>query len=125
MLDTFIVQPFSLPVQDVSLSALVQMDQSKNNWDLTVVISRAPDQEPIQGSEVEAQLLTQDGVPLTGIERPLGALVEAGGSLSSSANAVFRFQNLGIMPNQLLVTYKNQTVQFQVLPQPSAREIEP
>ncbi|MCA2517516.1 MULTISPECIES: hypothetical protein [unclassified Microcystis] len=122
MLDAFVMEPYLLPIQDVSISALIQRDQSANRWNLTVIISRAPDQDIIQASEVDAQLLMKEGTQLKQVERPSDALVEAGGSLSSSANAVFSFQNANIIPEHLEVSYRNQTVQFQILPQSSIPE---
>jgi hypothetical protein len=102
-------------LDDVSVSAVLNLDRDRVRWDVTVVLSRKPDQEPVQGSEVQAQLLDQHGVPLKALERPSGPLAEAGGSLGMSANAPFRFAATETAPGGLTVTYRDQTVRFRVL----------
>jgi len=111
----FAVEPFSLPLGEMNISAVIQLDRIANRWDVIVVFSRFPDQAPIQGEEVDVQLLDDHGMALKVLERPSGPLVEAGGSLSTSANALFRFQDSGTTLSELLVTYQVQTVRFRVV----------
>jgi hypothetical protein len=113
---TFVTQPSSIPLGDVSVSAELGRDRPAERWEATVVISRAPDQELILGSEIEARLLTEDGTSLPLLDHPSGALVEAGGSLGVSANAVFGFRDSGILPTRLRVTYRGETADFDVIP---------
>jgi hypothetical protein len=107
-------EPSSLPLRDVSVSAVLARDRDRGRWDVTVVLSRAPDQERVQGNEVQAQLLDEHGVPFKTLERPSGPLVEAGGSLGMSANAPFCFAATEAAPAGLTVTYRGQTVRFRV-----------
>jgi hypothetical protein len=113
--ETFIIQPSSIPLGDVSVSAEVARDRAAGRWEITVVISRAPDQQLIQGNEIAAQLLTKDGTSLPPLDHPTGPLVEAGGSLGMSANAVFGFQDSGTLPTGLRVTYRGETAVFNVI----------
>jgi hypothetical protein len=111
----FAVEPFSLPVDQVTVSAVISLDRSNNRWNVTVVLTRVPSEIPIQGNEVDAELLDDKDVALKLLERPSGALVEAGGSLGTSSNALFRFENSNVIPTQLVITYRNRTVRFRVV----------
>jgi len=112
----FVTHPSSIPLGDVSVSAEIGRDRPEERWEVTVVISRAPDQELIQGGEIEAHLLTENGTGLPLLDHPTGALVEAGGSLGVSANAVFGFRDSAILPTRLRVTYRGETAVFDVVP---------
>ena len=113
--NTFAVKPFSLPIGMTTVSAVIRLDQSNNCWDVTVVLTRTPGQARIHSSEVDAQLLDNKGIALKLLEHSSGTLVEAGGSLGTSANAQFRFVDSSVVPTHLLVTYHNQEVRFQVI----------
>ena len=115
-LQAFVTRPFSLPLGDDSVSAELGLDRDATRWEVKIVISRPPDQELIQGGEIEAQLLTEDGADLPVLDHPTGPLVEAGGSLGMSANAVFGFRDLGTLPTRLRVTYRGRTAVFGVIP---------
>jgi hypothetical protein len=114
-LQTFFLEPSSIPVGDVSVSAELGRDRPAERWGVTVVISRAPDQQPIRGSEIGAHLVTEDGTSLPLLDHPTGPLVEAGGSLGMSVNAVFGFRDSGTLPTQLHVTYRGETAVFNVI----------
>ncbi len=114
--ETFVTQPSSIPFGDVSVSAEIGRDRPTDRWEVTVVVARAPGQEAIKGSEIEAQLLTDSGESLPVLDRPSGPLVEAGGSLGMSVNAVFGFLDAGTIPTQLRVSYRRQTADFDVIP---------
>ncbi len=109
------VEPQSLPIGNTSVYVEVSSEQASDNWNVMIVFSRAPNQAPIQGQQVKVQLLDNRGVPLEVLERPSSTLVEVGGSLGTSANALFRFQNTKSTPAQLLVTYQEQTLRFWIL----------
>lgn len=115
-LEIFVAQPSSIRLGDVSVSAELGRDRPAERWEVTVVISRAPDQELIGGSEIDAQLLSEDDTNLPLLDHPTGALVEAGGSLGVSANAVFGFRDSGTLPTRLRVTYRGETAVFVVAP---------
>ena len=111
----FATEPFSLPIGEVTVSAVLSLDQSHNIWDVIVVLARTPGEDFIKGEEVDAQLLDRRNKALKVLERPSEPLVEAGGSLSVSANARFRFQGSKAVPAHLVVTYQDQTVRFRVV----------
>jgi hypothetical protein len=115
-LQTFVTQPSSIPLGDDSVSAELGRDRPANRWEVTVIVSRAPDQKLVHGSEIEAQLLTEDGAGLPVLDHPTGSLVEAGGSLGMSANAVFGFRDSGTLPTRLRVIYRGRTAVFDVIP---------
>jgi len=110
----FVVEPFSLSIGENSISVIIQHSPTHNVWEVTAVISRAPDQPQIRGEEIDVQLIDQQGAALSGLGRPSGPLVEAGGSLGTSANARFQFYDSGT-PAELTVTYQAKTVRFQVV----------
>lgn len=114
-LSAFTVEPLSLPLGKITVSTLISLNQSNDIWDVVIVFARVPAQNLIKGDEVNAQLLDSQGTALKMLERPSGSLVEAGGSLSVSANALFRFQGSNSAPAHLVVTYKGQTVCFRIL----------
>jgi hypothetical protein len=99
----------------MSVLSRLERSESGDYWDVTVVFSRAADQPPIPASDVNAQLLDAAGNPLKVVERPQRALVEAGGSLGTSANALFKFEASKAEPAVLAVTYRDQTVRFNVI----------
>jgi hypothetical protein len=113
--NVFSLDPFSIPIDDVTVSGTLQQNILNNCWDVTIVISRAPNQRQMNGVEIEAQLLDVHGRPFTLLERPAGPLVEAGGSLGVSANALFRFLDSKTIPAKLVVTYRGKTVNFDVV----------
>lgn len=116
MESTFAVEPFSQSVGGHEVSAVVTLNRLDDHWDVTVVLSKDPDQPPLEGGEVEAQLVDDQERQLTVLRRPSGPLVEAGGSLGASANALFSFGDIGVTPTRLSVTYRGQTVRFRVVP---------
>ncbi len=101
-----LVEPKTISIAGMSVSAKVSPDRDGNRWNVTVVFSRAADLPPLDGRDVEAQLLDDKGSPLELLERPSGVLVEFGGSLGNSANAEFRFRRPDVIPAKLLVTYR-------------------
>lgn len=111
----FVVEPFSLPIGMTEVSVVISQNQPNNSWDVTVVLTRAPDQALIHSSELDAQLVDDKGIALKLLEHASGTLVEAGGSLGTSANAQFQFEDSNIIPAHLLVTYQNQEVRFRVV----------
>jgi hypothetical protein len=111
----FAIEPFSQPLGEVTVSAELGHDTSADQWDVLVLLTRKPDQAPVQGCEVDAQLLNEGNVPLKELQRPTGPLVEAGGGLGMTANALFRFQDSVAAPTQLVVTYRGQTAHFRIV----------
>ena len=112
---SFSIEPRSFAIAETSVSAVICPDRADNRWDVTVILSRAPDLPPIQGRDVDAQLLDARGSPLHVLERPQGVLAEFGGGLGSSATSLFRFQDSGVLPAELLVSYQDQTARFRVV----------
>jgi hypothetical protein len=110
------VEPFSLPLGDVQLSAVIRPNEANQRWDVTVVISRAPGLPLMRADEVDAQLIDAQNQFFKVLARPTGLLVSAGGSLSESSNAVFQFQATQNTPAQLNITYHGQPVHFRLNP---------
>lgn len=110
-----ITEPFSHPIGDDNISATIRLEQPADVWAVTVVIQRAPDQRAIDGQAVSAQLFDENGVPLKLVRRASGPLAEAGGSLGTSANAIFQFQGSQSLPLELRVTYQGLTVTFRIV----------
>lgn len=111
----FAVEPQSRQVNETEVYAQVCLESSKHIWNVTVVLSKASESPPIQGQEIDVQLLDAQRLPLRLLARPSNVLVEFGGSLGNSANALFQFQNAEHTPTQLLVKYQDQTVSFNVV----------
>jgi hypothetical protein len=88
---------------------------------VTVVISRQPDQPRVDASEVDARLVDGRGEAMAVVERPKGTLPEAGTSLSSSVNAVFKFRSSQSLPARLVATFRGASAEFALAPKPQDR----
>jgi hypothetical protein len=106
------VEPASISLGESIVSADICLDRVHDRWEVLVVFTRPPNQAPMQGQDVDAQLFDVHERKLKVLEHPSGPLVEFGGSLGNSVNALFRFQNLGVAPSRLLITYQSQAVCF-------------
>ncbi|MBV9778566.1 MAG: hypothetical protein JOY62_01220 [Acidobacteriaceae bacterium] len=93
----------------------VGSSETAHECEVTVVFSRADNLAPLEAHDVEAQLLDARGTPLQLLERPSGNLVEFGGTLGNSVNALFRFQSSGGAPSEALVSYRGESVRFQIV----------
>jgi len=116
-LETFRTDPLEAPMGEATLSALLQRQGTR--WEVTIILSRSPAPTPIDGAEVEAELLDAAGQPLPLERRPEGPLVEAGGSLAMSANAPFEFRDAGAPPVTLIVRWRGQSARLRVVPAPT------
>lgn len=114
--DSFIVEPFSQSLTEVSVSAVLRHDRPARTWEVIVALAYAPDRNSVNGDEIDAQLFDTEGAPLNLLERPSGLLPGAGGSLGMSSNARFLFQDSAAPPGELHVTYQGETSRFKVIP---------
>ncbi len=111
---TLRTEPVEVPLQNGVISALVRRDAA-GAWAVTVVISRRPGDPLIGGDEVEAELASAGRQSLPIVARPSGPLVEAGGSLRSSANAVFKFKDVAADPHELTVRWRGEVARFRIV----------
>lgn len=107
-----VTDPFSRTLGETSASATLVSEDGF--WKVNVVIARQSGQPPADASEVDAQLNDDQGEAMELVERPRGALPEAGTSLSSSINAVFRFRRTKSNPAKLVVSYRGVRAEFAV-----------
>jgi hypothetical protein len=114
--ETFAVEPVSLSLGELTISALIEKTSVNNIWEVVVIFSRSPGPQLMEANDVEAKLFDAQDNSFTVVERPSDALIEAGGSLRVSANARFCFQGSGKTPLYLEVAYKKQRVRFRVVP---------
>jgi len=68
----------------------VDVASAQDGWAVTVLVTRPP-AVGIDAADIEVELLDAEGKPLPLLDRPRGALTDAGGSLAATATAVFRF----------------------------------
>jgi hypothetical protein len=115
MHDVYQLDPSSHALSDASISAEVRRAPS-GDWEVIVVIVRAPDQTLIQPSEVGARLLDEHGKELALLTSPSKPLAEAGGSLGVSANARFEFADCGRLLAELVVRFRDEEVRFSLTP---------
>lgn len=108
--------PPSVALPDGVLSAVVAAAEGGDGWRLTVVIARGPDEPQLDAGEVDAALEDAAGRQLPLVERDHGLLVDAGGSLGTSANAVFRFGAADGPPAALRVRFRGRTADFRLSP---------
>lgn len=108
--------PPSVDLPDGVLSAVVAPAEPDSGWRLTVVIARGPDEPRLDARDVDAELEDAAGCRLPLIERDRGLLVDAGGSLGTSANAVFRFGVGSAPPAALRVTFRGRSADFRLRP---------
>jgi hypothetical protein len=106
-------RPFSQSIGEESVSATLLSEPSANFWAVTVVISRRPNQPAVDGLEVDAELFDSKGQATDLVERPTGPLTEAGTSLASSVNAVFKFRYVE-RPAKLVVSYRGGKAMFEI-----------
>jgi hypothetical protein len=114
LLAQLVTIPFALALGAASVSATLTLDPAPQLWNVNVVISRQPNQPPVDASEVDAKLFDAEGHEMEAIERPKGALAEAGTSLSSSVNAPFKFRSTKAAPAILVVGFRGATVEFAI-----------
>jgi hypothetical protein len=106
--------PPTVDVGDESIAVRLAPDEA-GGWIATVLILRRADSgSRVQGEDVEAHLTDGDGRELSIVERPTGALVEAGDTLGVSANARFRFAETGARPAALSVSYRGLDAPFEI-----------
>jgi hypothetical protein len=109
--------PPTVDVDDESVAARLAPDNAGESWIATVLILRHQGEESgsrVEGDDVSARLMDEQGRELPIVERPSGPLVEAGGSLGVSANARFHFRATGAKPAELVVDYAGRTCRFEV-----------
>lgn len=113
---SYTVDPRFQTLRDSTIGAELRRGPSGDTWDVTIVITRAPGQPPIDGAEVRASLIDENGVTLPLRLAPSGPLGEAGGSLGMSANARFQFQDFGARLAVLVATVRGAEVRFRLVP---------
>src|SRR3954451_13846224 len=105
------VRPESLELGDATVSADLAR-APEQGWLATVLLVRGPGSPRIAASDVDVQLIDAAGTELAVLERPTGELVEAGGSLGTTANATFRFGSSAAVPAELIVRLWDATGRF-------------
>lgn len=110
--------PPTVDLDSGSLTVRLSFDKRTGSWVVFVLITRHRGRdlgEPaIQGEDVSAQLIDEDGRELLVEEAPSGELREAGGGLGVSAGAPFRMRGSGARPTALIVEYAGKTFRFDV-----------
>jgi hypothetical protein len=107
--------PPAIDFDDESVAARLSSD-ADDSWIATVLILRRREDGAarVEGDDVSARLIDEQGSELPVVERPSGPLVEAGGSLGVSANARFRFSATEARPAELVVDYAGSRCRFEV-----------
>ena len=109
------LEPTSLPLREMTASAVLRLNLSNHVWDVIIVFAYAPKQTSMIGEDIDAQLLDYAETPLEMLTRPAGPLVEVGGTRSRSANAHFRFKAKQDKPAYLHATYRNEELRFKIV----------
>lgn len=109
------VEPKTSSLAGMSVSASLSRGESSAGWEVTAVFARAPNLPPLHGEDVSVQLLDPQGKSMNILESPSKVLPEFGGSLGNSANAHFRFENSGVAPAELVVTYRGEATRFRIV----------
>ena len=93
--------------------ATVEVDvrNTPDGVDVTVLLLRTPS-PAIEGTSLDVELIDRDGVPATAVERPIGTLVEVGGSLTRTASGTFRFA--ASRPGAVIVRWHGESARFEV-----------
>jgi hypothetical protein len=88
---------------------------ARGGWAVTVLFVRRPT-IPIEGATVDVELTDAHGLAIPLVDRPKGVLVEAGGSLSTTANAVFHFAD-SAPPREIVVRWAGEAARFCIVDQ--------
>lgn len=97
--------------------ATVHIDISpvRGGWAVMVLFLRRP-AIPIDGAAVDVELTDRHGLAMPLVDRPTGELAEAGGSLSTTANAMFQFAG-SARPREIVVRWAGEAARFCILDQ--------
>jgi hypothetical protein len=113
-----VLEPPFVDLDDGSVAARLSFDETTGSWIVFVLITRRRGRDlgepPIQGENVSARLIDEDGEELPVEERPSGDLREASGGLGASAGAPFRMRGTDTRPLALIVQYAGRTCRFEV-----------
>jgi hypothetical protein len=91
----------------------VDLTAAQGGWTVTVLIRGSPGTS-IDAAAVDVELIDARGCAVPPSERPEGALVQIGGSLSATTNAVFRFPG-SRPPQEVVVRWAGELVRFRVI----------
>jgi hypothetical protein len=105
-----VTDPQQADLHDSSVS--VSIAPAADGWEVTVLFARRPS-TAIDGNEVDVELLDAQARAMRLAERPTGPLVEAGGSLTTTANAVFRFAG-SAPPSAVVVRWAGEEARFRL-----------
>lgn len=92
----------------------VSITAANGEWVVTALFARRPPTVPVDGEDVNIIVFdtTQTAMPV--LHRPEGLLTEAGGSLSTTVNAMFRFAG-SEPPNEVVVEWAGESARFRVI----------
>ena len=93
----------------------VDVSPARGGWAVTVLFVRRP-AIPIQGAAIDVELTDADGLAMPLVDRPEGELVEAGVSLSTTANAFFQFAG-SAPPREIVVRWAGEVARFYIVDQ--------
>jgi hypothetical protein len=91
----------------------VNVARELEGWTVTALFGRRPPTAPIDGEAVEMELVDASGITMPMLDHPRGPIAEAGGSLSTTANAVFRFGGPE-PPSEIVVRWEGGSARFRV-----------
>ena len=114
--DAYTVSPQARALTDATVTAQLRRGSGGTTWDLIVLITRLPDQPPLNATEVEAQLVDENAAVLPLLSGPSEPLAEAGGSLGMTANARFQFGDRGARLAVLVVRLQGAELHFRLTP---------
>jgi len=92
----------------------VNVTAENGEWVVTALFVRHPPTVPINGADVKMFVSDMAGLAMPVLHRPAGVLTEAGGSLSTTVNATFRFAGTE-PPSEVVVQWAGESARFRVI----------
>jgi hypothetical protein len=93
----------------------IDISPARGGWTVTVLFVRRPT-IPIEAATIDVELADAHGLAMPLVDRPNGELVEAGGSLSTTATAVFQFTG-SAQPREIVVRWTGEAARFCIVNQ--------
>lgn len=101
-------------VETSGATVYLSITAANGEWVVTALFSRRPPTVQVNGEDVNIVVFDATRTAMPVLHRPEGLLTEAGSSLSTTVNAVFRFAG-SEPPSEVVVEWAGESVRFRVI----------
>jgi len=112
------LDPPRAPMNDMTVTAQIELDEARSAWQVVVVFTRPPTQAAMKAADVEVEMTADDGEPLRIVQAPDGDgfLPEVGDPRAISVNARYLFARGASRPSRLVIRHGGEELSFRLLP---------